>query len=129
MVLDGYGYGSGYGSPAYWLACIKNFAAKWPKAAQKRLQELQRAGAKIVYWRSHQDGTPSNGGKADPVKAGDVQRIAGQLEVCTRRALHGTLMPPKWKGERWWIVALIGEIQGDDEKYGALEREILGEAL
>lgn len=29
----------------------------------------------------------------------------------------------------WWIVALIGEVIGDDEKYGALTREIIGEAL
>ncbi len=43
--------------------------------------------------------------------------------------LHGTLIPPKWKGERVWIVALKGEIVGDDEKYGALEREIIGECL
>ena len=27
------------------------------------------------------------------------------------------------------IVALIGEVVGDEEKYGALQREILGEAL
>jgi hypothetical protein len=39
------------------------------------------------------------------------------------------LIPPKWKGERWWIVALIGEVVGGDEKYGALEREIIGECL
>ena len=42
---------------------------------------------------------------------------------------HATLIPPKWKGERVWLVALIGEIAGDDEKYWALEREILGECL
>ena len=34
----------------------------------------------------------------------------------------------EWKGERWWIVALLGNVVGDDEKFGALEREILGEA-
>jgi hypothetical protein len=38
-------------------------------------------------------------------------------------------LPTKWNGERWWIVALTGEVVGDEEKYGALSREILGEAL
>jgi hypothetical protein len=63
------------------------------------------------------------------VKVGDIQVVNGPLEMCTQRALHGTLIPPKWHGERVWIIALKGELQGDDEKYGALEREILGEAL
>ena len=39
------------------------------------------------------------------------------------------MIPPKWSGERWWIVALHGEVVGDEEKYGCLKREILGEAL
>jgi hypothetical protein len=43
--------------------------------------------------------------------------------------LHATLLPPKWEGSRWWIVALHGEVIGDDEKFGCLKREILGEAL
>lgn len=34
-----------------------------------------------------------------------------------------------YSGDRWWIVALIGETVTDGEKYGALSREILGEAL
>ncbi len=33
------------------------------------------------------------------------------------------------RGARWWIVALVGEVVGDDEKFGALEREIIGECL
>ena len=31
--------------------------------------------------------------------------------------------------KRWWIVAMIGEVIGDDEKCGALVREIIGECL
>lgn len=34
-----------------------------------------------------------------------------------------------WSGDRWWIVALSGEIVGDDQKLGALSREIIGECL
>ena len=126
-VLSGSGYGYGYGS--YWQACLDYFAAKWGREQRERLTALVKAGAKICYWRSTKDATPANGGSGGPVKAGDVQKIAGPLEVCTKRALHGTMIPPKWKGERWWVVALIGEIQGDDEKYGALEREIIGECV
>jgi hypothetical protein len=38
------------------------------------------------------------------------------------------LKPEKWKGERLWVVALFGELQfADDDKVGALEREIIGE--
>jgi len=51
------------------------------------------------------------------------------LKSCTNRALHATLIPPKWEGDRLWVVALIGETVGDDVKYAALEREIIGEAL
>jgi hypothetical protein len=124
---DGDGYGDGYGS--YWRSCIKYFAAKWTAAQRKRLAELQRSKAKIAYWRSDSQGRPANGGMADPVKPGDVQREKGPLNLCNRGTLHATLLPPKWQGERWWIVALHGKVIGDDEKYGALEREIIGEAL
>ena len=33
---------------------------------------------------------------------------------CGRGQLHATLNPMKWKGDRWWIVALHGEVIGDD---------------
>jgi hypothetical protein len=51
------------------------------------------------------------------------------LRICQRGTLHATVVPPKWKGERWWIVAMIGEVAWDDDKCGALTREILGEAV
>jgi len=57
-----------------------------------------------------------------------VHTAPGPLNLCNPGTLHATLLPPKWKGERWWIVALIGDVIGDEEKYGALTREILGEA-
>jgi hypothetical protein len=123
----GYGYGDGYGS--YWRACIKYFSAKWSPVQQARMRELAKAKAKIAYWRSDASGCPANGGRAEPVKAGDIQQVSGPLNLCQAGTLHATLIPPKWKGERWWIVALKGEVIGDDEKYGALEREILGECI
>lgn len=53
----------------------------------------------------------------------------GPLNLCERGTLHATLIPPKWQGERVWIVALHGEVVGDDEKFGCLEREIVGECI
>ena len=120
---------SGYGYGYYWQKCLAYFSAKLSREQRERLAALTKAGAKICYWRSTKDATPANGGSGEPVKPGDVQKITGPLKVCTNRALHGTMIPPKWNGDRLWIVALIGEIQGDDEKYGALEREIIGECV
>ena len=124
---DGYGYGDG--SKEYWLATIPSFARKWPDASRSRLRELQSAGATIAFWRSDEAGRACNGGKGKPVETGTVEEIKGPLEICTKRALHATFIPPKWKGERWWIVALIGEVHSAGDKVGALKREIIGECL
>jgi hypothetical protein len=126
---DGYGNGDGSGDGSYWLNTIRYFAEKWSDAQRARLDELRALGAKICFWRSQADGTPANGGRLAPAKIGDVHKVNGPLELCTKRALHATLIPPKWKGERVWVVALLGEVIGDEEKYGALEREIIGECL
>lgn len=126
---SGSGDGEGYGDGFYWASCVKYFAAKWTQVQRARLLELKRTKAKIVYWRSDESARPANGGHSDPVKPGDIQREKGPLHLCSPGTLHATLIPTKWKGERWWIVALKGEVIGDDEKYGALEREIIGECL
>jgi hypothetical protein len=135
---DGYGYGSGYGygdgygygSKEYWLATIDDFASKWPDIFRQRLASLRNSGATIAFWRSSRTGLPSNGGGGIEAAAPGVVHIAwGPIALCKRGTLHATLLPTKWKGERWWIVALIGEVVGDEEKYGALTREILGEAI
>jgi len=139
---DGYGSGSGYGdgdgdgsgygdgSPSYWKQTIKNFARAWSDAQRARMATLEKAGALLAFWRSTQDGQSANGGrKIESAAPGVVHKIKGPLALCGPGALHATLIPPKWQGERWWVVALIGEVIGDDEKYGALEREIIGECL
>jgi hypothetical protein len=126
---DGDGSGDGYGSKEYWLATIPNFAKKMPEARQLRLSELQRAGATIAFWRSDSKGRACNGGSNPPVAAGTIEEIKGPLEICTQQGLHATFLPPKWKGERWWIVALIGEVQEQDDKVAALKREVIGECL
>lgn len=132
---DGYGYsdfngsGGGCGSSEYWLACVPYFASKWSDGQRQRLTELQAVGATIAYWRSDASGRACNGGKNNPVSPGLIEIAPGPLELCSRGTLHATLIPPRWRGERWWIVALTGEVIGDAEKFGALTREIIGEAL
>ena len=134
----GYGYGSGsgsgsgygYGDGDYWRATILAFAAKWPREVQAKFEAAKAAGATIAFWRSSKNGLPSNGGgKIEAAAPGVVHTSPGPLQLCNRGTLHATLIPPKWNGERYWIVALHGEVIGDDEKFGCLKREIIGEAL
>jgi hypothetical protein len=127
----------------YWLATVDAFASKWPDPFRARLVALRDAGATIAFWRSSSAGLPSNGGgKIEPAAPGVIHTSPGPLNLRNagtlhatllplRNAgtLHATLLPPKWTGDRWWIVALTGEVIGDEEKYGALTREILGEAV
>ena len=130
----GYGYGDGsgygYGSKEYWSATVPHFAAKWPTEQQERLRVAQDAGATIAFWRSDRDGQPANnGGRIEAAAPGVIHTSPGPLSLCSRGTLHATLIPPKWHGDRWWIVAMYGEVAWQDDKCGALRREILGEAL
>ena len=127
---NGYGSGDGYGSKTYWQATILNFAAKWPDDQRQKLEAAKLSGATIAFWLSSDKGLPSNGGgKIEPAAPGVIHTSPGPLQTCHSGTLHATLLPPKWEGKRWWIVALHGEVVGDEEKYGCLKREILGEAL
>jgi len=126
---DGDGSGYGYGSGSYWLSCMSYFAAKWPESAQSRYRELAAKQTKFAYWRSNADGRPANGGSGVIAEPGAIHKERGPLNLCHRGTLHATLLPIKWQGDRWWIVALHGEVVGDDEKFGCLEREIIGECL
>ena len=126
----GYGDGNGYGDKAYWRQALDQFALKLPANQQVRLAELEASGATIAFWRSNADGTPANGGRLKPVKAGDVHEEAGPLsDECGGRQLHATLTPYKWNGERWWIVALIGETREQSDKMWGLKREVIGECV
>lgn len=126
---DGYGDGYGVGDKAYWSSAIDWFAARWPETQRRRLVELRAQGATIAYWRSDADGRACNGGSNEPVESGTVETVDGPLKICTEQALHATLLPPKFDGPRWWIVALIGEVQESDTKLGALKREVIGECV
>jgi len=124
---DGSGYGSGYGHSEYWKACLNQFATKLPPQQASRFIELSGQSAQLAYWRSDKNGNPANGGSGVQAAPGVIHEEKGPLSLCERGTLHATLNPPKWKGERWWIVALHGEVVGDDEKMGCLRREIIGE--
>ena len=127
---DGDGDGYGYGDGDYWKATISQFALKWPEDQQAKLKAAVYAGAQLAFWRSDNRGMPSNGGsKIEAAAPGVIHTAPGPLQTCQRGTLHATLIPPKWNGERWWVVAMWGEVVGDDEKFGCLKREILGEAL
>ena len=124
---DGYGYGNGYGNgdgngdgdgdgddtPLYWLSSLDKF--KIPN------------GTILAYWCSTKKGTPANGGNGTKAKVGLVEEIKGPLKICTSRALHGTLHPPKWKGDRLWVVAMYPPFQFEDDKIGSLKREFIAE--
>jgi hypothetical protein len=127
----GYGYGSGYGygyGYGYGDKDEENAATYW--AALTEVPSAQRArdaGAVLALWKSRADGRPANGGSLPPVKVGDIHETRGPLMLCEAGTLHATFKPHKWRGERWWVVALYGEIAVADDKVGALKREILAE--
>ncbi len=126
----GFGFGDGSGSETYWQAAIAVFAQKWPKNQQQRLRLLQETEKVVIaFWLSDERGQACNGGRNEPVQPGTIEELPGPLQICTSRALHATFLPPKWKGSRWWIVALHGEVQREDDKVAGLKREILGECL
>jgi hypothetical protein len=113
---DGSGYGDGDGDAA--LRVVARAALPRQYASDSRV---------LALWKSTAEGKPANGGKADAVVPGLIQREQGPLNLCHAGTLHATLEPSRWKGERLWIVALGGEVIGDAEKLGALEREIICE--
>jgi len=120
---SGYGDGSGYGyGDGEYLTLLMESVIGGDIAA--RIKESQ---ALLAFWRSAPDGRPANGGGGAARKVGDIEEIAGPLQVCTARALHGTLKPSDWKGERLWVVALYPPWQEKNGKYGSLKREILAE--
>jgi hypothetical protein len=65
-------------------------------------------------------------GRGDPVAVGESQSIGGVLSLC-RNAFHGALDPTKWRGDRWWVVALHEPVVADDQKMGSLRRTIIAD--
>jgi hypothetical protein len=109
---DGYGYGSGSGD---------EFMLKL--AAQNAKQD----NGVFMFWKSDKDGHPCNRGvKSEPARPGLKQKKEGRLEICNH-GFHATVNPWKWNGDRLWIVKLTGEMQEEEDKVCALEREIICE--
>lgn len=81
----------------------------------------------LGWWRSDANGQPANGGlDYTAARPGLIQEIPGPLQLC-RHGFHATSAPGEWRGERWWAVALSGEVQTDSSKAAALRRIILEE--
>ena len=126
---SGSGYGDGIGSANYWKGLLTTFATRWSPQIRERYEEVKDK-AVIAYWRSTPSGRSANGGNMSvEARPGLVQEVSGPLELCGAGALHATLNPPAWEGERIWVVALFGEVQEQADKLGALKREIIGECL
>ncbi len=121
---DGYGSGSGYGSgdgygdgdqkKTYLEAILSQHASK-------------ARGCELAFWRSTDDGYPANGGGGLARVVGTVENVKGPLVLCGSRALHATLSPEKWKGVRWWVVALQPPVIKDADKMGSLKRTIIAD--
>jgi len=107
---DGSGYGDGEEDMSAYLAALVGDGGN---------------GLVLAIWRSNRDGTPANGGGGEPVCEGLVQEVEGPLELCSPRALHATLAPLRWNGERWWIVGLHEPVAYGEYKIGSLKRTIL----
>jgi hypothetical protein len=92
------------------------------------LKPYQQPGLTVAFWRSNEDGTPANGGTHDTKGVvGKTEEVAGPLTICSSRALHGTMNPCKWKGARWWVVALHPPVLTSEDKVGSLKRTFLAD--
>ena len=124
---SGYGYGDGYGSgDGYGYGDGSTEMRKIYFDAL--LQPYQRGDdRKVMFWRCNPDGSPANGGSGTKARVGLTEEIAGPLEICTRRALHGTRDPLQWRGEHWWVVALHAPFVSEGDKAGSLKRTFLAD--
>ena len=120
----GYGYGDGYG---YGYG-IKELLSSYASHPLVQDSVAGGDGVSLAIWRSDAAGLPVNGGHSkQPAKPGLLEETPGPLQICTSRALHGSVEPSKWKGERWWVVALFEPVQWDDDKVASLKRLIVEE--
>lgn len=105
--------------------------ADWKKEQVKRFEELEKdPDAVLALWNSDKNGKPCNGGsrRCTAARPGLIQRAKKPFLMCGPNALHATMTPEEWDGERVWIVALLGEKNINFyQKMGATKREILGE--
>ena len=125
---NGYGYGNGTGNgdgTGNGSGDDSDSIIYWMQSLPMLDPAIDKAGAILAYWLSNADGTPANGGSGTKARVGLVEEISGPLKICTKNALHGTLKPPKWSGERVWIVALYPPFQFQEDKIASLRREFI----
>ena len=137
LELSGYGYGSGYGSgDGYGSGCGygygygdgSGYGSEKKKYLEAVAEPFSQPNVVVAFWRSDENGRPSNGGsRSSQAFVGKTECVDGPLRLCSENALHGTMDPAKWKGERWWIVALHEPVQKQDDKIGSLKRTILAD--
>lgn len=108
----------------------------WTAKQRNHLRRMQKAGAVFAYYLTDSYGRPSNRNidnlldrKKWTVKPGIVQKVNGPLVECSANALHATLEPHQWIGNRVWVVAFLGEVKRLDNKIAGLHREIIGEVM
>ena len=124
---DGYGYSDGSGD-GYGYSYGDGYGSLLAFARQLIPKDWNLTTAFLALWKSTASGGAANGGKMLQIAApGMIQEIKGPLRLCGSGALHATLQPEKWKGDRVWLVALHGEVLHRDDKCGALKREIICE--
>jgi hypothetical protein len=124
---DGYGSGSGSGSgdgSGYYELLAGYLTHPLVLAAIE-----DGTDALIGWWRSDLAGQSANGGKRkiEAAAPGVIHEVNGPLRLCTARALHASAKPQEWQGDRWWVVALLGETAREGSKAGALRRLIIEE--
>ena len=128
---SGYGYGAGSGSGSgYGYGYGETLLASY--LSHPLVTNLTSQGHDITlgWWRSDTSGYSANGGstRIGTAAPGADQQVTGPLRLCTSRALHACASPREWRGDRWWIVALIGPVEREGSKAGALRRVIIAEA-
>jgi len=111
---SGFGFGFGYGSGDGDLLAVD-------------LTRYASDPRQLAFWWSNRHGQSSNGGQPlAPAAPGVVHAIDGDVALCAH-GLHATLHTSRWHGERLWLVALDGQVQGDADKLVAQRRTILAE--
>lgn len=128
---SGYGNGSSYGDGGFGCGYGSGYGNGGDKEKTDYLNLIlkshNRPNCTMAFWRSDKNGKPANGGGGGPRSVGMVEDISGPLNICTEGALHGTVDPSKWKGARWWVVALHEPVQRQDDKIASLKREIVAD--
>jgi hypothetical protein len=107
-----------------------NAQTGWTPKQRNHLRRLMRNGATIAYVCTDRHGRPANGGPRTrewQVRSGLVQKVKGPLSLCGPNALHGTMLPHRWSGERVWVAGFLGVVESSEDKIGSLHREIVGE--